>query len=73
MTTLGRPRKAIQTVAKTFKITPDQDRMLDKIVANQEPRKEEDREIYELEDRSHIVRLALENYFIEFYEKVLKN
>lgn len=62
---VGRPKKETQTVAKIFKITPEQDVKLNKILANQYNGGNDE------EDRSHIVRLALENYFDEFYSEVL--
>ena len=61
----GRPKKAIQTIAKTFKITPEQFTILRKIVANQYPGGNKE------EDMSHIVRNALEDYFITYYKDVL--
>lgn len=62
---MARPRKEIQTIAKLFKIRPDQDVKLNKILANGYPGGNKE------EDRSHIVRLAIDNYIDEFYNKVL--
>ena len=60
MVRTGRPKQAIQKIKRTFKITPDQDKAINKVLEKHGLKRG-------LEDRSHIVRLALENYFIEFY------
>lgn len=59
MNKVGRPPKPIKTIAKTFKITPEQSYAIDKILF-------ENKLTNTLADRSHIVRLALENYINEF-------
>jgi len=61
MVRTGRPPKDQKTIKRTFKITPEQDSSINEVL---------DRcgITHKLEDRSHIVRLALEDYFINFYE-----
>lgn len=61
MVRTGRPPKGIKTVKRTFKITPEQDKALNTMLDGYKL-------THGLEDRSNIVRLALENYFNEFYE-----
>ena len=62
---VGRPRKMETLIQKTFKIRSDDDVKLNKILANQYPGGNKE------EDRSHIVRLALKDYFSNYYSKVL--
>ena len=64
MVRTGRPKQAIQKIKRTFKITPDQDEMIDVVLRLSKIRADPKDKA---KDRSHIVRLALENYFIEFY------
>jgi len=61
MVRTGRPPKQIKTVKRTFKITPKMDTHINDLLESYGLK-------HGLEDRSHIVRLALEDYFINFYE-----
>jgi hypothetical protein len=59
----GRPRKELRTITANIKITPEKDMQINIIIANQYTRVGES----PAEDRSHFVRLAIENYIDEFY------
>lgn len=60
----GRKPNPIKTIAKIFKITPEQDKMINKIVAKNYPKGNK------VQDRSHFVRLAIEARIDEFYSKL---
>jgi hypothetical protein len=61
MVRTGRPKKAIQTIKRTFKITPELDEKINEVLEYHGIE-------HGLEDRSFIVRVALENYLVDFYE-----
>lgn len=55
----GRPKKALATVARTFKITEELDYKINAFLLAHKLKGT-------AEDRSHIVRLALESYFDDY-------